>query len=99
MMRKAKGGAVTIDDVTPWAEPVDGDHLATTLANILQTYAVLPAAAAHVIALWILHAWLVKHFVMSPRLAITSPTKGCGKTTVLRLLNKLTRRPKRAGSI
>ncbi|MFY9839411.1 MAG: hypothetical protein WAK55_23635, partial [Xanthobacteraceae bacterium] len=35
----------------------------------------------------------------SPRLAVTSPTKGCGKTTVLRLLNLVARRPKRAGSI
>ena len=32
-------------------------------------------------------------------MAITSPTKGCGKTTILRLLNKVARRPKRAGSI
>jgi putative DNA primase/helicase len=30
---------------------------------------------------------------------VTSPTKGCGKTTILRLLDKLARRPKRAGSI
>ena len=36
---------------------------------------------------------------ISPRLAVNSPTKGCGKTTVLRLLNKIARRPKRAGSI
>jgi len=32
-------------------------------------------------------------------LAITSPTKGCGKTTVLRFLNQVVYRPKRAGSI
>ena len=49
--------------------------------------------------LWILHTWLVNEFSISPRLAITSPTKGCGKTTVLRFLNKVVRRPKRAGSI
>jgi putative DNA primase/helicase len=30
---------------------------------------------------------------------VTSPTKGCGKTTILRLLDKLAQRPKRAGSI
>ena len=38
-------------------------------------------------------------FVISPRLAVISPTKGCGKTTVLRCWKKLARRPKRAGSI
>src|SRR5262249_2172939 len=64
-----------------------------------KTYAVLPDYAAETIALWILHTWTVNQFSISPRIAITSPTKGCGKTTVLRILNKVARRPKRAGSI
>jgi putative DNA primase/helicase len=42
---------------------------------------------------------MVNAFTMSPRLAVTSPTKGCGKTTILRFLNQVVRRPKRAGSI
>jgi len=46
-----------------------------------------------------LHTWLVDKFIITPRLAVTSPTKGCGKTTVLRFLNQVVRRPKRAGSI
>jgi putative DNA primase/helicase len=94
-----QGRAVKITDVLSWHEPVGGDQIATTLAASVKTYAVLPDAAADAIALWILHTWLVNEFTISPRLAITSPTKGCGKTTVLRLLNQLARRPKRAGSI
>jgi hypothetical protein len=94
-----QGRAVKITDVLSWHEPVGGDQIATTLAATVKTYAVLPDAAADAIALWILHTWLVNEFMISPRLAVTSPTKGCGKTTVLRLLNKLARRPKRAGSI
>ena len=47
----------------------------------------------------ILHTWLVDKFTITPRLAITSPTKGCGKTTILRFLDQVVRRPKRAGSI
>jgi hypothetical protein len=94
-----QGRAVKIVDILPWPDPVDGDQVATALAATVKTYAVLPDTAADAIALWILHTWLVNGFMISPRLAITSPTKGCGKTTVLRLLNKLVRRPKRAGSI
>ena len=94
-----QGRAVKIADVLPWHEPVDGDLIATTLAAAIKNYAVLADAAADAIALWILHTWLVNVFPISPRLAITSPTKGCGKTTVLRLLNKIVRRGKRAGSI
>jgi hypothetical protein len=94
-----QGRAVKIVDVSPWHEPVDGDRLATTLAAVVKTYAVLSDAAADAIALWTLHTWMVSNFTISPRLAVVSPTKGCGKTTVLRLLSKLVRRPKRAGSI
>jgi Protein of unknown function (DUF3631) len=82
-----------------WHEPVDGERLATTLAAAIKTYVVLPDTAADTIALWVLHTWLVNQFTTSPRLAITSPTKGCGKTTALRFLSKVVRRPKRAGSI
>jgi Protein of unknown function (DUF3631) len=94
-----QGRAVKIVDVLPWHEPVAGDHIAEALAAAVKTYAVLSDAAADAIALWILHTWLVNWFPISPRLAVTSPTKGCGKTTVLRVLSKVTRRPKRAGSI
>jgi hypothetical protein len=94
-----QGRAVKIVDVLPWPEPVDGDQIATMLAAAVKTFAVVPDLAADAIALWILHTWLVNAFTISPRLAVTSPTKGCGKTTVLRLLNRVVRRPKRAGSI
>ena len=94
-----QGRAVKIADIWSWPEPVDGDYLATTLAAAIKTYAVVSDAQADTIAIWILHTWLADRFSISPRLAIKSPTKGCGKTTVLRLLGQIVRRPKRAGSI
>ena len=81
-----QGRAVKIIDPLPWPEPVDGDWLATTLVAAVKTYVVVSDAIADVIALWAMHSWIVNAFTMSPRLAITSPTRGCGKTTVLRLL-------------
>jgi hypothetical protein len=96
---RGQGRAVKIIDALPWGEPVDGDMLATALAAALKIYIVLPDAAVDAIALWVLHTWLVNEFMMSPRLAVTSPTKGCGKTTVLRFLNKVARRAKPVGSI
>jgi hypothetical protein len=90
---------VKIIDILPWPDPVEGDQIATILVATLKTYAVLSDTAVDAIALWVLHTWLANEFMISPRLAVTSPTKGCGKTTILALLNKLVRRPKRAGSI
>ena len=94
-----QGRAVKITDILPWADAIEGDRVATGLASALKRYVVLSDAAADTIALWILHTWLVDKFTITPRLAITSPTKGCGKTTILRFLNQVVRRPKRAGSI
>jgi putative DNA primase/helicase len=94
-----QGRILKIIDVMPWPEAVEGDHVLTALSAALKTYAVMSEASANTIACWVLHTWLVDHFTISPRLAITSPTKGCGKTTILRLLNHVVRRPKRAGSI
>jgi hypothetical protein len=94
-----QGRAVKFADVLPWYEPVDGDYLASSLAAAIKCYAVLSEIAADAIALWILHTWTLPAFMISARLAITSPIKGCGKTTVLRLLEKLVCRPKGSGSI
>jgi putative DNA primase/helicase len=94
-----QGRAVTIPDVLPWADAIEGDRVATGLAVALKRYVVLSDTAADAVALWVLHTWLFDKFIIAPRLAITSPTKGCGKTTVLRFLNQVVRRPKRAGSI
>lgn len=94
-----QGRAVRIEDAEPWPEHVNGAQLADMIAAAVKTFVMVPDMAADIIALWVLHTWLVNEFNVSPRMAITSPTKGCGKTTVLRLLNQLTRRPKRTGSV
>src|SRR5262249_25884859 len=94
-----QGRAVKIVDVLPWHEPVDGPMLPTALSCAIKTYVVICEEAADAIVFWILHTWVVNGFRISPRLALTSPTKGCGKTTVLTVLSLLVRKPKRAGSI
>jgi hypothetical protein len=38
------------------------------------------------VALWILHTWVFDRFTFTPRLALLSPVRGCGKTTLLVLL-------------
>jgi hypothetical protein len=41
------------------------------------------------LTLWVAHTFLYQHFSVTPRLALLSPVRGCGKTTVLNLLEKL----------
>ena len=46
-------------------------------------------------ALWVLHTHIFQRFVVSPRLAFTSPVNGCGKTTALAVIEQLAFRPER----
>ena len=53
----------------------------------------MPPHAAEAIALWVVHTHLFERFLISPRLALRSVTKQCGKTTTLDILARLVRRP------
>jgi hypothetical protein len=46
-------------------------------------------------ALWILHCWVFDQFTITPRLALLSPVRGCGKTTLLAFIGLLTAEPLR----
>jgi putative DNA primase/helicase len=47
---------------------------------------VLPKHAAEAMALWVLHAWSIGAWEISPLLIVVSPTKQCGKSTLLAIL-------------
>src|SRR5215831_2130859 len=47
------------------------------------------------LALWVLHSHVYEQFEHTPRLVLRSPIHGCGKTTLLKVLAKLTARGKR----
>jgi hypothetical protein len=53
----------------------------------------MPDHAAETTALWVVHTYLLDCFGVSPRLAITSPERGCGKTTLVDILSHLVIRP------
>jgi len=63
------------------------------LVTCVLQYLVLPKGSAEAIALWVVHTHVFDCFTISPRLAITSPEKGCGKTTTLDVIRELVARP------
>ena len=84
----------------PWPEPVNGAALLTDLAATLRRYVNLPANRyCDVVALWVLHTHTVAAFPITPRLAIVSPEKRSGKSTLLDLLECLVARPLAASNI
>src|SRR5215510_5224959 len=73
--------------------PVKGDAVLEMVLTVLSKYVVLPNHAALAIGLWIMRAHCDDDFNISPRLAILSPVKRCGKTTLLELMAQLVPRP------
>jgi putative DNA primase/helicase len=88
-----QGRALTLASPAPWPEPVDGAELMSELSAAIRRYVVMDDGAAEAVALWVLHAWTLDASPISPRLAITSPEKGCGKTTLLDVIARLVPRP------
>jgi hypothetical protein len=74
----------------PGPLPVDGADGAALLDEVhafLSRYVIFPSAAAAVATtLWAAHTHLVGQFESTPRLALLSPEKQCGKSRTLELL-------------
>src|SRR5437764_14856060 len=62
-------------------------------------YAALQFYVPLVLALWSVATWIFEGFDCFPYLAITSPTKRCGKTRLAELLELVARNPKRTVGI
>ena len=76
-----QGTAVTLADVEPWPEAVNGAEVLDAVADTFTRYIVLPPGAADAQALWCAHTHCHRAFPCSPRLNVSSPEKNCGKTT------------------
>lgn len=87
------------DEEDPWPTRVDGAQLLDLLADVLHQHVVLPPGGAEAVALWILHSHALDAADTSAILAITSPVKRCGKTTLLSILAALVRRALPASNI
>ncbi|MBI5428301.1 MAG: DUF3631 domain-containing protein [Nitrospinae bacterium] len=87
---KARGSKpVLFEDVEPWPEPADGAGLLDEITAILKRFVIMPEMANVANSLWILHAWAIDSFQVSPLLRIESPAKGCGKSTLLMVNGEL----------
>jgi putative DNA primase/helicase len=90
---KGQGRPLELPEIEPWNQPVNGAELLDDICKAIRQYIILPEGSADVMALWSLHTHVFDCFNHSPRLAITSPEKGCGKTTALDVLRELVARP------
>jgi putative DNA primase/helicase len=83
-----QGRALSLPEPQPWHEPIDGGELLRDLSATIRRHVVMPDHVADAVAMWVVHTYIVDCFGISPRLAITSPEKSCGKTTLLDVLSR-----------
>lgn len=94
------GAALEFPEVEPWPERVDGAVLLNELTASVRCFLSLPEHAAPAIALWTVATYIIiNHGHIAPTLAVTSPEKRCGKSTLLGWLFQLVDKPLLAANI
>jgi putative DNA primase/helicase len=88
----------------PWDDPIlDIRAVLNETVAEMSRYVVAPLHYHHTVAFWSVWAHLLHRedlcVEISPRLAIQSPTKRCGKTTYLKIVTCLVPRPQPTGSL
>jgi hypothetical protein len=73
----------------PWDVPVHGATLLDDIRKALLDHVIITEREATAAALWIIHAHAHDQFSISAILALISPDKRCGKTTLLSILTHL----------
>jgi hypothetical protein len=72
-------------DDAPQVNPLD------LVMRLIEKHIAITADECLAVALWILHTYVYDQYRETPRLALLSPVNGCGKTTLLSLLELLVR--------
>jgi putative DNA primase/helicase len=79
-----------VERLEPAAVAVHGADLADRIATTITAHIRFTSAAeADAVALWAIGTFLIDRWPLYPRLAILSPEKRCGKTTLLEVLEGL----------
>ncbi|NCB38816.1 MAG: DUF3631 domain-containing protein [Erysipelotrichia bacterium] len=86
-------------EVNPWPEKVNLDVLLNQIFAILCKFVIADVSLLHVASVWAVLTWFVEDASVLPRLIITAPEKGCGKTIFLSTVGKICRRPLQSSSI
>jgi putative DNA primase/helicase len=94
-----QGRAITFETVEPWPSEVNGADLLEEISGLATRHLSLPEHGADSVSLWVALTWLTDKVRILPLLAITSPEKGCGKTTVLEVLRRVCYRAKSTSNI
>lgn len=81
------------------APPKTNVNVLDLLLRLIELHVGVTPAERMAVALWILHCWVFDRYPITPRLVLCSPVRGCGKTTLLVVIELLTAEPYRVDEI
>ena len=87
-----QGESVKIYQPDPWPAAVDTHDLIVEHMEFLRRYVHQPDKFTLLNALWIMHSFVYREYLCTPRLAIVAPEADCGKTTLLNTISQLSYR-------
>ena len=94
-----QGKPLFLREIEPHGETVGGAELLIEICHAIRRYVVAEPSDIVAIALWCVHAACIDAFGISPFLNLSSPEKGCGKSTTLTVLSYLLPRPLLSASV
>ncbi len=80
---------VIVEEIEPYGEAVSGLELADEIESILKRHSFMNEYNYTAVTLWTMLTYAYNTFGILPKLLITSPTKRCGKTTLLTTIEGL----------
>lgn len=94
-----KNETVLFETTTPHPQPVVFADLLTDIEAVIKRHVILSDHAAAALAVWVLHTYTFELRDTVAYVAIESPEKRCGKTTLLSVLAAMARKPLIASNI
>lgn len=85
--------------VEPWPNPVDGAELLSSIRDTVRRFIVCEETTANAAALWCAFTWFIDAVQVAPLAIITAPEKRCGKSQLLDLMRRLSRKTLAASNI
>ena len=87
------------EELDIWLEPIDLAKLLDELYREIDRYIATEEHNKTAVVLWTTFTWFIDQARVAPILAVTSPVKRCGKSTLLSLITYCSRRPLSASNI
>jgi putative DNA primase/helicase len=88
-----------VEEIEPYFENVDGAELFAEICDVIRRHVVMPESSLLCCALWVMLTYGYRLFRVLPILAICSPEKRCGKSTLLTVLGGLSNKTLMASNI